>query len=367
MKKIMLLTFMTLLLSTFASADYDDGLLVYFPFNNTLDNYGSFPTGLTNYGAVLGVGADDGVDSAYDFDRTENDYMKWNNTFDEILNLSGDYSVIFWSKTGEQRDMNPFSTQANGQITVQLEDYAGNFVITLIVSDNTGNQLLLRGNRNMNENVYNHIAVTKEGDTYKTYLNGVLDRSGSKTFDMSRLNNLPELVFGRSAEDLLVYHYNGSLDDFRLSNSSCFDDPDCMPPNPPNITATNPSQSLELSFGTEQVFSVTSNQVVDYLWYLDEVLQTENSDSYTYTSAIEEVGNHTLEVVVFNENGQDEYEWFITNVAGYNNLYEAEETSEVAIDFVTGLLIFFGSVATIIAVVFIIYYVRGKRIDEWWK
>ena len=140
---------------------------------------------------------------------------------------SGDFTIELWAYIGDTSSrkyiLGPGTANASHLSGFGLEIWGQQLSMwassngtgwNMLESDTTGN----RGATLMAANTWYHIAVTRSGTTFRSFVNGVVEKtftsiSGAIYFDPTIPYNI-----GRSAYDPGGYfHYNGYMDDFRVT------------------------------------------------------------------------------------------------------------------------------------------------------
>ena len=163
---------------------------------------------------------------------------------DAFLFGSGDFTIELWSYISEGSNrkyiLGPGTVSANHISGFGLEIW-GQQLSLWMSSNGTGWNMIEcdtasnRGSTFMATNTWYHIAVTRSGNTVRSFINGVLE----KTFTVSGSSfsdpNIPYNI-GRSGYDVGGYfHYNGYMDDIRVTRGIARYTANFTPPTVPAI------------------------------------------------------------------------------------------------------------------------------------
>ncbi|MCD6571550.1 MAG: hypothetical protein J7L53_12690 [Deltaproteobacteria bacterium] len=78
----------------------------------------------------------------------------------------------------------------------------------------------------------------------------------------------------------------------------------------PRIISVSPKSPVTILVGQTQVFTVTATGGgLSYEWWLDSQQQSSTTNAYTYSPTFDDIGDHMLEVIVSNKDGQVSYVW----------------------------------------------------------
>ena len=187
-----------------ASADLNDGLIAYYPFNgNANDESGNGNDG-TVYGATLTMDRFGNVDSAYSFDGVD-DYIRIPDS--TSLDITGDLTISAWINTSEN-----FHIIFSNMLEVSPHDG-----YSLRISD--GKVRFMSGGGNLysdtliNTGTWRHIAVTLSGTTAIIYVDGEFDSSG--TVGVPTANTVDQTI---GASYSPWYFLKGFIDDVAIYN-----------------------------------------------------------------------------------------------------------------------------------------------------
>ena len=210
-------------LSTLATADLEDGLLVYYSFDSegTSITEVNDDSGNGNTGAVFGgIQADEGV-----FGRA----LRFDGVDDRVsippIQLEGSLSISFWMRTSSQvREFWPSgSFIIDRDLCFFRPDWSVGFGATGKVQFNTGtfaSDSVLSTKRRVNNDTWVHVTVTRNGRTGKKriFLDGERHASGLSS-PQPFVNNQENIFIGASVclpETHLFYE--GLIDEVRIYN-----------------------------------------------------------------------------------------------------------------------------------------------------
>lgn len=85
------------------------------------------------------------------------------------------------------------------------------------------------------------------------------------------------------------------------------------------ITSYSPTTStVTMSKGASKSFTVETNLISSFEWYVDDKLQDETSDTFRYVPAATDIGTHSIKVIVEKEADKDAREWTVTVIEPAN-------------------------------------------------
>ena len=224
MKKILGILILTVICCINLTADLNDGLVAYYPFNgNADDESGNGNNGTVN-GATLTTDRFGNENCAYNFDGV-NDYIQTNSVlFDGELSFSG------WIKTNQSGG---FTTGGNGVIFSTAYYHGGygkgialahgnNSLSFSKFPETSGWSLTYIGceSDSINNNKWKHVICLWDGtvnnNTVKMYLNGNIVK------DTTAISTILEHDFnfriGHSNDGYIQYYHKGDIDDIRIYN-----------------------------------------------------------------------------------------------------------------------------------------------------
>ena len=197
-------------------ADLSTGLVGYYDFNgNALDKSGN-SNNATVIGASLTTDRDGNADSAYSFDGI-NDYMRAANA--TTLQVSDTMTMsawVFMEDQGRSRIAGVY--QGDGDI-----EYAMMFDSKKMrmQTKNNNDQWGLNStfsNTAISGFAWHHLIFTFDKPTYKFYLDGKLDGSGSWNSSIMNNNANPALYIGNQANLYPNEYFEGKIDELRIYN-----------------------------------------------------------------------------------------------------------------------------------------------------
>lgn len=214
--------------STPSNINLTSGLVAYFPFNGNANDYSGNGNNGTVYGATLTADRNGNLNSAYNFNGTNN-YIKTNDS--NSLSLNGDFSISVW-----------FYDIQDTQLyhTILGKRLAGNWSYNLATSINTNGvqselNKIFTGRRNNNGaqaeyrfsntpfifGSWQHIVLTVQNNTITFYKNGVnmgTNASGNQ-FTIPMINQAVGLTIGSNGATTGTCEWmNGKIDEVRIYN-----------------------------------------------------------------------------------------------------------------------------------------------------
>ena len=194
---------------------YSQSLVAYYPFNGNANDESGNNIHLTNTGAVLTNDRNGNADKAYSFNGNAKLYCSDN----DLLDLTGDFSISFWIKR-------PGSIVFSFTLSKHMagDDNSGSWGICSYSGTDltfTGTPYWGYGPPNPTTSIipidqWRHIVFTykKTSSEWKYYMNGTLDGNGTRTFNIQ--NTAFDFTIGSSQG--YGNYLNGSLDDIRIYN-----------------------------------------------------------------------------------------------------------------------------------------------------
>lgn len=195
-----------------------DGLAGYWSFSgNANDESGNNHNG-TVTGATLTLDRFGNENSAYSFDGVD-DRILVNNTIGNFE--ESDFTISLWLKINELPEAG--HGQYLGKRSAGTHGNYWNTGINLTgecgfeINEATGDDRnVLRGGTSMGNFTWNHIVITRTGNKYIQYFNGIVDDSLTG-HTVHNINNTVTLTFGvRYFNSNLYGFYKGMMDDIRM-------------------------------------------------------------------------------------------------------------------------------------------------------
>ncbi|KPA16607.1 conserved hypothetical protein, secreted [Candidatus Magnetomorum sp. HK-1] len=219
MQKILTITLIVLLLNiNNVSAELNDGLVAYYPFNsNANDESSNTNHGIVN-GATLNKDRFGNDNSAYKFDGI-NDFISINDS--ESLNFSnGNFTISLWVKLLDKRDyhrlISKYKYDSGGWIVYASEKYFGCNIRGTSEFEN-----LFFGEYNVEK--WYFITVIKTSNKMKIFLNSKL--AGMYSFEFGNTNISEPLLIGKYISHGMPSNYiSGLIDDIRIYNREISED-----------------------------------------------------------------------------------------------------------------------------------------------
>jgi hypothetical protein len=208
-----------LLISISASAQVPsyiptNGLVAWFPYNNSVTNQGGLSTTGTsiNYNATFTKDRFNRPNSSVNFKQTSSCATRIENTINSSL-INGGFSLSFWVKRDSSGCDNPRVFAFDG---IQCMWWDNSQTLTLCHADNV-NSICPTSNPIQN-NVWANIIYTNDGTTAKFYQNGVLLNSSPNT--LSNVSLLGNNFYVGMLSFLTPLHggFRGSIDDIGIWN-----------------------------------------------------------------------------------------------------------------------------------------------------
>jgi len=196
-------------------------LKVYYKMSNgsgtTLtDNSGNNVSGtLTNGPTWLASGSFAGSRQALDFDGTD-DYVAFSEAYSPAYNNTA-LTIEAWIKSTSTRTEEEIVNWGNNtdQNVVEFRMSTGNIEFGMDVSG----WYYVSSNSKVNDGKWNHVAVTKDGNNLKLYINGKLDASGTISVSPSVNRMTIANVFQNNSYHSGRYEFLGQIDEIRIWNS----------------------------------------------------------------------------------------------------------------------------------------------------
>ena len=208
-----------LLISISASAQVPsyiptNGLVAWFPYNNSVTNQGGLSTTGTsiNYNATFTKDRFNRPNSSVNFKQTSSCATRIENTINSSL-INGGFSLSFWVKRDSSGCDNPRVFAFDG---IQCMWWDNSQTLTLCHADNV-NSICPTSNPIQN-NVWANIIYTNDGTMAKFYQNGVLLNSTANT--LSNVSLLGNNFYVGMLSMALPLHggFRGSIDDIGIWN-----------------------------------------------------------------------------------------------------------------------------------------------------
>ena len=218
--------------TTGMNVEINDGLVAYYPFNgNANDESGNGNNGTPMENVTLTTGVHGEANGAYQFGGTDNPgNIHVPNS--ESLQIGDEWSFAAYVKPmsiagmggwGVPEDLGSFCIMGKSHdqhgVSIKYEyptDESFHVCLTawgwddVRTTDNSGSHL----------GKWTHIAITKSGNNYKTFINGVMLKEVETEHDYSRANS-EDMYFGKYNDSW--YPMNGVLDEVRIYNRTLSD------------------------------------------------------------------------------------------------------------------------------------------------
>jgi hypothetical protein len=197
-----------------------NGLVAYYPFNgNANDESGNGNNGVVN-GVTPSADRFGNENSAYSFDGMDDYIVVPNNN---ILNLGkADFSFSFWikypSQVGGYDDYSSILTKADAAYPYSgLSFFVEKPILGKVTFRTSASNTLESKSSNLNNNTWTLYTGTRNGNTLKLFINGIIDTTFTTTTIDSISNNF-DLYFGGHNTDLLAQKLKGILDEICIYN-----------------------------------------------------------------------------------------------------------------------------------------------------
>jgi len=216
MKKILTFVILTLALNAFTQLP-NNGLVGYWPFNgNANDESGNGNNGTVN-GAKLTSDRFGNENQSYLFNGTTDNIVMINKFF----NIGQNFTLSEWFNCYDvsQCYQNFFNTIPHNGIGLDINRSCTNNGLTLWLNSNPDNvtwNMLVNQPTNYNHYIskqWYHVILQKEGNVYKIFINGVLD----KTWNVSTSSDYNCGMYLGSIS-LKSEYFKGQIDDIRVYN-----------------------------------------------------------------------------------------------------------------------------------------------------
>jgi hypothetical protein len=195
-----------------------NGLVGWWPFNGNANDESGFSQNGTVYGASLTLDRFGQTSKSYSFNGNNN-YIEITST--PRLSITSSYSVSAWFNVNIWSFGNPDQHAVVSKIDngdwyggYEVRTTGGNFIMH---SGNIGGANFDIGKGGLSSNTWYHVIVTFDGNKVRSYVNGVLSDSVSRTGTIGSSSN--SLRFGRrGAAGSLNCWFSGSIDDIGIWN-----------------------------------------------------------------------------------------------------------------------------------------------------
>jgi hypothetical protein len=200
---------------TSLSGSLQSGLAGYWPFcGNADDDSGNGNNG-TVYGATLTTDRFGNANSAYNFVKTNNNYIQMNNTVGNFG--TSDFSISVWFLTTD----NISSHIINKRFSQSWGNYweLTKFLFGINETNNDLNYNFIINNQPQTPNVWYNLIVIRNGYTLKYYINGLLYQTVT-TSVINNISNTSNLVIGSVITPLngILQSHDGKIDDIGIWN-----------------------------------------------------------------------------------------------------------------------------------------------------
>ncbi len=202
---LVLMAVALLLIATSSYANVASGLVASYPFSGNAQDTSGNGNNATVNGASLTADRFGTPSSAYSFNGTSN-YLRIADS--ASLNITGDLTISAWIRTSTPGQI-IFSNM------LEVSPHSGYSLRTL--SDGriqfiSGDQHLF-GTSPVTTGLWTHVAVTLAGTTATSYINGLIDNSG--TVGVPTTSSVDQTI---GASYTPFYFWNGALDEINVYN-----------------------------------------------------------------------------------------------------------------------------------------------------
>ncbi|WP_396142468.1 LamG-like jellyroll fold domain-containing protein [Flavobacterium sp.] len=192
-----------------------NGLVGYWPFSgNANDQSGNSNNGIVN-GATLTTDRFGNINSAYNFVKTNNNYIQMNNTVGNFG--TSDFSISVWFLTTD----NISSHIINKRFSQSWGNYweLTKFLFGINETNNDLNYNFIINNQPQTPNVWYNLIITRNGTSIKYYINGLLYQTITTTV-INNISNTSNLVIGAVLTPLsgVLQSHDGKIDDIGIWN-----------------------------------------------------------------------------------------------------------------------------------------------------
>jgi hypothetical protein len=204
-------------LSIFQLVEYDlsNGLIAHYPFDGNANDISSNQNHGTVFGATLGTDRFGNQNSAYSFNGLNQFISSPAQTY---LNLgASDFSISLWVSYSDNVTNQFLLGRSDGSFNankwIVYYDYIPSQYSFHVNTTGGASSLSGKANWGFQSNNWLHLAITKSGTSYKTYLNGKLSGSSTGPSSVSATTSVLTLGMVENAGWL-----KGKLDDVRIYN-----------------------------------------------------------------------------------------------------------------------------------------------------
>ena len=201
-----------------------DGLVAYYPFNgNAQDASGNVYHG-TVHGATLTTDRFGIPNAAYAFNGSTN-YIEVANSAE--LNPTNAITYAGWFQSNTANQFGTIVSKGNdqqvGYYVARLHPAPTNMGFAFLFSEDQGTLTSVNASDvPIAVDQWYHFAVTYDGTTARSYINGVLRNTNVVTRTLG--SNQGPLSIGRHPLGGYTYHFSGKIDDIRLYNTALTED-----------------------------------------------------------------------------------------------------------------------------------------------
>ena len=200
---------------TSLSGSLQNGLTGYWPFcGNANDDSGNGNNGTVN-GATLTTDRFGNANSAYNFVKTNNNYIQMNNTVGNFG--TSDFSISAWYSSTD----NISSHIINKRFSQSWGNYweLTKFLFGINDTNNNSNYNVINNNQVQSPNTWYNIIITRNGTSIKYYINGLLYQTITTTV-INNISNTSNLVIGAVLTPLtgVLQSHDGKIDDIGIWN-----------------------------------------------------------------------------------------------------------------------------------------------------
>ena len=202
----------------------NNGLVAYYPFSgNAGDSSGNGNHGTVN-GATLTSDRFGNAGKAYSFDGLSN-YVDLGST-PSLNSLQVNFTLSYWINKLSSENGMIIASYTSGFAGAGWRYHSGvrgdSLDSRFMRSDNINWSVNTAKGGSINQNVWQHICVVRNGEIFSTYINGLLNSTAvvpSVSINTPSMNSLAETKIGINWPAFPNYEYfNGKIDDIRIYN-----------------------------------------------------------------------------------------------------------------------------------------------------
>lgn len=220
------------------------------------------------------------------------------------VSVVGDMTIDFWIyPIIKNRYPMIFEFQQLGDFGTLLQGIEYNATYEFGTQNESGSYISNLDISAFQNEAWNHIAIVREGETTKLFINGTL----SCSIVNCRTDN-DVMVIGNAHNAAKTYSFNGYIDEFRISNIARWTEDFTPPTNPYTSPIPSAPANLLLSSSTDTTATLVWD-VVDgatgYKLYRDGSLIATVTDT-SYTDTIQPFTSYVYTLTAYNDNGESE-------------------------------------------------------------